>query len=149
MKRFNRSLSVVACAAALAVLPSVAAAVDVAWTATRTSFAQLGEGRTSTKGTAVFKNGDKADTQTTCARGPLDSNGWVPIKCEGEYKFADGSAISMTTEGMYEEKTLNAKSSATFTGGKGRFQGISGKATGTGLQGQMDWTGSYSLPPKK
>ncbi len=153
MPRSSRSPSnhrvAVLVAAALLATPLVASAVQLAWSATRLSFVSLGEGRTASKGTAVFRNGDQADTTSKCTVGPLDAKGWVTLKCDSEYRFADGAVILLTTDSAYNDKTMDAKGSAVFTGGTGRFEGISGKATGSGLMGKMEWTGSYSLPTRK
>ncbi|MGB3426988.1 MAG: hypothetical protein WBA53_02330 [Burkholderiaceae bacterium] len=136
-------------ATALLGIPSQATAADLAWTATRTSFTQLGGGKTASKGTAVFTGGDKADTSSTCTTEPKDAKGWVVVKCESEYRFTDGSLIVLLINSSHDEKTLDAKADASFTAGKGRFEGISGKAAGTGLMGKMQWSGSYSLPARK
>jgi hypothetical protein len=148
--RFKSASAALACLAAamLLAMPSQVAAADLAWTATRTSFAQLGSGKTSAKGEAVFASGDKAETTSVCATEPKDAKGWVVVKCESEYRFTDGSVIALTINSSYDEKTLEAKADASFTSGTGRFKGITGKASGTGLQGKLQWSGTYTLQAK-
>ena len=137
-----------ACAAAVLCLPSLAAAADIAWTSTRTS-ASVASGKRTTEGAAVFTNGDKAAVSSVCDSGPLDDKGWATSTCEAEFRFADGSRILMSYNVRHDEKTLAANASGTFKGGKGRFEGITGSASGTGLTGKMQWTGTYTLPAKK
>ena len=138
----------VACAAAVIGLPSLAAAADIAWTSTRIS-GTMASGKRTSESQAVFTNGDKADVSGACTSGPLDDKGWAVSTCEAEFRFADGSRILMSYDSRHDEKTLAAKASGTFKGGKGRFEGITGTASGVGLTGKMQWTGTYTLPAKK
>jgi hypothetical protein len=136
------------CAAAALCLPAVAAAADIAWTSTRIS-ATMASGKRTSESQAVFTNGDKADVSGACTLGPLDDKGWATAACEAEFRFADGSRILMSFDFRHDEKTLAAKATGTFKGGKGRFEGITGTASGVGLTGKMQWTGTYTLPSKK
>ena len=137
-----------ACAAAALCLPSFVAAADIAWTSTRISGTMTGGKRTS-ESQAVFTNGDKADVSGACTSGPLDDKGWAVSTCEAEFRFADGSRILMSFDSRHDEKTLAANATGTFKGGRGRFEGITGTASGAGLTGKMQWTGTYALPSKK
>ena len=137
-----------ACAAAVICLPSLSAAADIAWTSTRIS-GTMASGKRTSESQAVFTNGDKADVSGACTSGPLDDKGWAVSTCEAEFRFADGSRILMSYDSRHDEKTLAAKASGTFKGGKGRFEGITGTASGVGLTGKMQWTGTYTLPAKK
>ena len=137
-----------ACAAAVICLPSLAAAADIAWTSTRLS-GTMASGKRTSESQAVFTNGDKADVSGACTSGPLDDKGWAVSTCEAEFRFADGSRILMSYNSRHDEKTLAAKATAAFKGGKGRFEGITGTASGVGLTGKMQWTGTYTLPAKK
>jgi len=137
-----------ACAAAMICLPSFAAAADIAWTSTRIS-ATMATGKRTSESQAVFTNGDKADVSGACDSGPLDDKGLATSTCEAEFRFADGSRILMSYKSRHDEKTLAANATGTFKGGKGRFEGMTGTASGTGLTGKMQWTGTYALPSKK
>jgi hypothetical protein len=137
-----------ACAAAVICLPSLAAAADIAWTSTRIS-GTMASGKRTSESQAVFTNGDKADVSGACSSGPIDDKGWATSICEAEFRFADGSRILMSFESRHNEKTLAANATGTFKGGKGRFAGMTGTASGTGLTGKMQWTGTYALPSKK
>ena len=137
-----------ACAAAVLCLPAVAAAADIAWTSTRIS-GTMASGKRTSESQAVFANGDKADVSGSCSSGPLDDKGWATSICEAEFRFADGSRILMSYNVRHDEKTLAANATGTFKGGKGRFEGITGAASGAGLTGKMQWTGKYDLPSKK
>ena len=137
-----------ACAAAALCLPSFAAAADIAWTSTRISGTMAGGKRTS-ESQAVFTNGDKADVSGACTSGPLDDKGWATSTCEAEFRFADGSRILMSYNSRHDEKTLAANANGMFKGGKGRFEGVTGTASGAGLSGKMQWTGTYTLPARK
>jgi hypothetical protein len=138
----------VACAAAVLGLPSAAAAADIAWTSTRIS-GTMASGKRTSESQAVFANGDKADVSGACASGPPDDKGWATSTCEAEFRFADGSRILMSYNARHDEKTLAANATGTFKGGKGRFEGITGTASGAGLSGKMQWTGTYTLPTRK
>ena len=137
-----------ACAVAALCLPSLAAAADIAWTSTRIS-ATMASGKRTSESQAVFTNGDKADVSGVCDSGPLDDKGWATSICEAEFRFADGSRILMSFNSRHDEKTLAANATGTFKGGKGRFEGMTGTASGAGLTGKMQWTGTYTLPSKK
>lgn len=137
-----------ACAAAMICLPSFAAAADIAWTSTRIS-ATMATGKRTSESQAVFTNGDKADVSGACDSGPLDDKGLATSTCEAEFRFADGSRILMSYKSRHDEKTLAANATGTFKGGKGRFEGMTGTASGAGLTGKMQWTGTYTLPSKK
>lgn len=137
-----------ACAVAALCLPSLAVAADIAWTSTRIS-GTMASGKRTSESQAVFTNGDKADVSGACSSGPLDDKGWATSICEAEFRFADGSRILMSFESRHDEKTLVANATGTFKGGKGRFEGMTGTASGTGLTGKMQWTGTYALPSKK
>jgi hypothetical protein len=137
-----------ACAAAMICLPSFAAAADIAWTSTRIS-ATMATGKRTSESQAVFTNGDKADVSGACDSGPLDDKGLATSTCEAEFRFADGSRILMSYKSRHDEKTLAANATGTFKGGKGRFEGMTGTASGVGLTGKMQWTGTYALPSKK
>lgn len=137
-----------ACAAAMICLPSFAAAADIAWTSTRIS-ATMATGKRTSESQAVFTNGDKADVSGACDSGPLDDKGLATSTCEAEFRFADGSRILMSYKSRHDEKTLAANATGTFKGGKGRFEGMTGTASGVGLTGKMQWTGTYTLPSKK
>ncbi len=137
-----------ACAAAALCLPSFAAAADIAWTSTRIS-ASLATGKRVNVSEAVFTDGSKADVSSACTSGPLDDKGWATSACEAEFRFADGSRILMSYNSRHDEKTLAANATGTFTGGKGRFEGMTGTVSGVGLTGKMQWTGTYALPSKK
>jgi hypothetical protein len=137
-----------ACAAAVICLPSFVAAAEIAWTSTRIS-STMATGKRISESQAVFTNGDKADVSGACDSGPLDDKGWATSTCESEFRFADGSRILMSFKSRHDEKTLAASATGTFKGGKGRFEGMTGTATGTGLTGKMQWTGAYHLPSKK
>ena len=91
----------------------------------------------------------KADVSSACTSGPLDDKGWATSACEAEFRFADGSRILMSYNSRHDEKTLAANATGTFTGGKGRFEGMTGTVSGVGLTGKMQWTGTYTLPSKK
>jgi len=136
------------CAAAVLCLPALAAAADIAWTSTRISGTMAGGKRTS-ESQAVFTNGDKAEVSGACTSGPLDDKAWATSTCEAEFRFADGSRILMSYNSRHDEKTLAANATGTFKGGKGRFEGITGTASGVGLTGKMQWTGTYTLPTGK
>lgn len=140
--------AVAACAAAVLCLPAVAAAADIAWTSTRIS-GTMASGKRTSESQAVFANGDKADVSGACTSGPLDDKGWATSTCEAEFRFADGSRILMSYNSRHDEKTLAANATGTFKGGKGRFEGITGTASGVGLTGKMQWTGTYTLPTGK
>lgn len=137
-----------ACATAVICLPSFVAAADIAWTSTRLS-STMATGKRTTESQAVFTNGDKADVSGACTAGPRDDKGWSTGMCEAEFRFADGSRILMNFNSRHDEKTMAANATGTFKGGKGRFEGMTGTATGTGLTGKMQWTGTYDLPSKK
>jgi hypothetical protein len=128
-------------------LPGLAWGADIAWSQTRTS-GTMATGKRTSEGVANFVGGERAEVSTSCSSGPLDADGWATSKCDTEIRFADGSRIFMSFDSKHDEKTLNAKASGTFKGGAGRFAGITGMATGTGLTGKMDWVGSYTLPSK-
>ena len=138
----------VACAAVVLGLPSAAAAADIAWTSTRIS-GTMASGKRTSESQAVFTNGDKADVSGACTSGPPDDKGWATSTCEAEFRFADGSRILMSYNARHDEKTLAANATGTFKGGKGRFEGITGTASGAGLSGKMQWTGTYTLPARK
>lgn len=146
VRRGLRYFAFIAAIATLIGLPAVAA--DIGWTSTRIS-ATMASGKRTSESQAVFLNGDKADVSAACSSGPLDAKGWTTSTCEAEFRFADGSRILMGYNARHDEKTLAANAVGTFTGGKGRFEGITGTVTGTGLTGKMQWTGMYTLPPKK
>jgi hypothetical protein len=71
------------------------------------------------------------------------------MKCEADFTFTDGSHIYMSLQSQHDEKTLASNATGTFTGGTKRFEGITGTATGVGLTGRMQWTGTYAVPSKK
>ncbi len=127
--------------------PDVARGADIAWSQTRTS-GTMESGKRTSVGVASFADGERADVSTACSSGPIDAEGLATSRCDAEFRFADGSRIYLSFDSRHDEKTLNAKASGTFTGGTGRFAGITGAAKGTGLTGRMDWVGAYTLPSK-
>lgn len=135
-------------AAVLLALPSFANATEIAWSAERLS-ATMASGKRTTESQAAFKNGDKARVHSECEAGPYDSKGWITMNCEADFTFTDGSHIYLTVQSQHDEKTLIANSTGTFKGGTKRFEGITGSATGVGLTGRMQWTGTYTVPGKK
>jgi hypothetical protein len=137
----------VALALATLYLPTVVSATDLAWTSTRIS-GTMASGKRTSEGQAVFSNGDKADISTVCLSGPRDDKGWATSTCEADFHFVDGSRILMNYSSRHDEKTLEAIATGAFKGGKGRFEGMTGNATGTGLTGRMNWTASYTLNDK-
>ncbi|MDZ7653294.1 MAG: hypothetical protein U5L03_12485 [Burkholderiaceae bacterium] len=127
--------------------PGAAWSADIAWSQTRTS-GTMATGKRTSVGVASFAGGERADVSTACSSGPLDADGLVTSKCDAEFRFADGSRINLSFDSRHDEKTMNAKATGTFTGGAGRFAGMTGTVTGAGLTGRMDWVGSYTLPSK-
>ena len=122
--------------------------LKTAWfSAVRLPLAKVEEMRSDDQ--AVFKNGDTARIHTVCDSGPYDDKGWATMNCDADIAFSDGSHIFMTFLSKHDEKTLTANAAGTFKGGTKRFDGITGSATGFGLTGRMQWTGSYEVPAKK
>lgn len=144
--RLPAALAVLALVCGL-VLPAAAQAAELAWTSERVS-GTMASGKRTSKGVATFRGGEKAAVSTACDAGPLDADGWATSICEAEIRFDDGSRILLSYNVRHDEQTLVAKASGRFKGGNGRFEGIEGTVSGTGLTGRMDWVGSYTLPKK-
>jgi hypothetical protein len=79
---------------------------------------------------------------------PMDES-LTPFVSQYVFRFDDLSSISVTTARNFDPASQVAKASGEILSGTGRFEGITGKVNlvsrFSGLNPQMDWTGSYSL----
>ncbi len=132
-------------AAVLVAVPQEALATDIAWQTTVVS-GTFGGGKFNRVGTAVFKTGEKADMTLEGTDSALDEKGRATVKVDSVLKFKDGSSITHRYTGFRDTKTLEVGGSGEFVSGTGKYKGITGTFTYTGVAGKTESVGTYVLP---
>lgn len=132
---------------------ALAEQVNISWQTSDKTVANDGESSTR-EGTATFRSGDKTHITSHIVHSFGPESGTTGGIAYGTmtYKFDGGSGFNLRHVGIWN--SLIIRTAGLFTEGRGRFEGITGGATGAGDfpeggLGTLAWMGNCDLPRKR
>ncbi|MGE5093536.1 MAG: hypothetical protein ACM3SO_00250 [Betaproteobacteria bacterium] len=138
-------MQVVVAAAALLALPLAVDARDIGWKYTYETGSFLGGGKVARQGPVQLATGEKGEIKYEGTNIATDEKGRNVFVGDIVMKFEDGSTITGRQNGTADPKTLESTGAGEFTGGTGKYAGIAGTYTYSGLTLKAEARGTYEL----